>query len=292
MHFFFCFGRFCCQQLTRKWYFYSTSALLFTFTLFQKPQIKTTAGRLRVSFVYFPHKDTTKRSLSDWSRRLGNKTDLKPPRRGCFSCFSTSAVDSKLKPRRLRWSLSRIWDWLSENICEDLLSEALQIFISVTNVKKPLSLLTIYLRVSVQNVEVYLKNSYNWLMNLRTGFVLQSRLLSTLQMSQKVGKSRREDELKSGNWRLKPRRRRCDGFSRFFVHGASEASVEPLNEGRWRGMKTQTRIKVQILQQKKINITIIIAIIISSSDESSASSQLLLLLLSSGYGRASKFHFF
>lgn len=31
----------------------------------------------------------------------------------------------------------------------------------ITNVKKPLSSLTIYLRVSVQNLEVYLKNSYD-----------------------------------------------------------------------------------------------------------------------------------
>lgn len=43
----------------------------------------------------------------------------------------------------------------------------------ITNVKKPLSSLTIYLRVSVQNLEVYLKNSYDCFIRLRMCFALQ-----------------------------------------------------------------------------------------------------------------------
>lgn len=52
----------------------------------------------------------------------------------------------------------------------------------ITNVKKPLSSLTIYLRVSVQNLEVYLKNSYDCFYTSKNMFSsAKSAVFSTLR---------------------------------------------------------------------------------------------------------------
>lgn len=98
-------------------------------------------------------------SYSYWDQTQGGDC------RACLASVSSRYVFKnkslfKFFFTRFRWRI-RAFIRLSKDTAEVFLARLCRIYKCITNVKKPLSSPTIYLRVSVQNLEVYLKNSYH-----------------------------------------------------------------------------------------------------------------------------------